>query len=133
MRFIGQSNAEVSMDLGAERNLLVRKVLSRHVYYNDGNSLPVFSIPSSWGVFGKTWEFSDRNGSDFFSLSANRAIDGVSGENGVCARHVIKAELLHSGHAKSRQLQSQELFVSPLQDDKNRGKSVLQCGETLKS
>jgi len=30
-----------------ERNLFVRKLLFVHVYYNNGNSLPVFPIPSS--------------------------------------------------------------------------------------
>ena len=85
-----QSLAGISRGDNRESNLLVRKVLFRHVYYNNGNSLPVFSIPSCWGNFGRTRRVVVRCISDFSSKAANGAIESVFGRTSDSASLVLK-------------------------------------------
>jgi hypothetical protein len=121
MRVTGQSTSRVSQGFGAERNLLVRKVHFGVVYYSNGNSLPVFSIPVYWGYFGLGWKSASYRISGPTSRAANRSIGSLFGGNEVCAPHLLKADLSISKQAKSGQ--GHGLFALHPQDVKS-------CGQT---
>src|SRR6516225_7042530 len=61
-----------------ERTSVVRTTVFTSVYYNDGNSLPFFPIPISWGLFW-VWIPQERYAS-FLLLGANGAIDNILAE-----------------------------------------------------
>lgn len=131
MRMFRRSKAGVSQGLCAEPSLLVRKVRFWDVYYNNGNSLPVFSIPSSWGNFGPFWRSGTPSISDHSSKAANRITGSLFSGNDVCAPHLLKAGLHFSIQAKSGQ--GRGLFALQEQDVKSRGKTVTRSSDTLKS
>lgn len=132
MRFMGQSRAVVSAGFGPERTLLVRKVLSWVVYYNNGNSLPVFSIPSCWETSARSGDLRVRNHSIHSSRAANKAIGILFGGNDLCAPHLLQAGLCFSSRAKSEQ--GRWHFALHSQDVKSRGKTVTRSNsDTLKS
>ena len=93
-----------SAESGAWRRFLVRNLVFTRVYYNNGNSLPLFSIPTIWGKIDEVVR--PAKGScvlSHLSKSANWAIDNVFVRD-VRAPYLRNAGLLHTraGHRPVR-------------------------------
>jgi len=89
----------------ARDGLLVRILDFSHVYYNNGNSSPFFSIPLIWGNFDQVVR--PAKGSCVVShlpTSENRAVATILFGN-VHAFHWINAALLHCNGARRRHIQ----------------------------
>ncbi len=81
-----------------ENDLRVRKPVFTHVYYNNGNSLPFFSIPSIRGKYDQTRSAALRCASQVASFGPDAAISTVF--FGVtCAPPLLEAGLLFSKDA----------------------------------
>jgi len=101
-------------DLGGERSLLVHNRVFTRVYYNNGNSLPVSSIPTSWGHFDQVRKPADRCCVSSFSFTtANRTIDSVF-VGDVRAPHLLKAGLRFSKRGLAPEIQA--AFAIHVQD-----------------
>ena len=78
-------------DSAAQSGLRVRNLVFTCVYYNNGNSLPVFSIPTIWGKVGQAVRQAE--GCCLLShlfTTVNRALDSVFFGD-VRAPHLLKA------------------------------------------
>ena len=92
--------------ISATRNVcFVRRLLFTCVYYNNGNSLPFFSIPISWGYFGGGRDTTGIHVSSPSFTAANQAIDSIFCDTDVLAPYWLEADLPLL-HGWSQQAQS---------------------------
>lgn len=103
------------VDLDPARAFLVRKLVFTYVYYNNGNSLPVFSIPTTRGKLDRIFRpAEDGCVSSHLSTKVNGAIDsGFVGD--VRAAHLLNAGLLLAQRAGRRP--DQGTFAIHVQND----------------
>jgi hypothetical protein len=105
--------AGVDFDTGTA--LLVRNLVFTCVYYNNGNSLPVFSIPTTRGKLDQIVRRAEVGcASSHLSTKVNRAIDSVF-VGDVRAPHLLKAGLLLASSAGRRPVQG--TFAIQVQND----------------